>query len=84
MFCQINTFFNFEITSQLLLTSRRGLGSSLYNFAAHSRKYTFLSWLLGYVEKRFDKKVKVNSKIYDVTDWTTNKYNKHIAQYLKN
>ena len=27
--------------------------------------YTFLSWLFGYVEKRFD------DKIYDVTDWIT-------------
>ena len=27
--------------------------------------------------------VKVNSKIYDVTDWTTYNYNIHIAQYLK-
>ena len=25
----------------------------------------------------------VNFKIYDVTDWTTNIYNTHIAQYLK-
>ena len=28
-------------------------------------------------------KAKVNFKIYDVTDWTTNNYNTHIAQYLK-
>ena len=26
---------------------------------------------------------KVTFKIYDVTDWTTNNYNIHIAQYLK-
>ena len=25
----------------------------------------------------------VSFKIYDVTDWTTNNYNTHIAQYLK-
>ena len=36
-----------------------------------------------YVEKRLDKKVKVNSKIYDVTDWTAYDYNTHIARYLK-
>ena len=46
--------------------------------------FTFLSWLFGYEEKRSDKKVKINSKIYDVTVWTTNNYNTHIAQYLKN
>ena len=25
----------------------------------------------------------VNFKIFDVTDWKTNNYNTHIAQYLK-
>ena len=37
--------------------------------------FTFLSWLFGYTEKRLEKKVKVNSKIYNITDWTTNNYN---------
>ena len=37
----------------------------------------------GYLEKRLDKKAKVNCKIYDVTNWNTNNYNKHIARYLK-
>ena len=45
--------------------------------------FTFLSWLFAYVEKRFDKKAVVNFNIYDFIDWTTNKYNTHIAQYLK-
>ena len=45
--------------------------------------FTFLSWLFGYIEKRLTKKAMVNFKIYDVTDWTSNNYNKHIAQYLK-
>ena len=45
--------------------------------------FTFLSRLLGYVENRLDQPAKVDSKIYDVTYWTTNKYNAHIAQYLK-
>ena len=44
---------------------------------------TFLSWVFGYVEKWADKKVKDNFKIY-VTDWTTNNYTTHIAQYLQN
>ena len=44
---------------------------------------TFLSRLFGYLEKRVDMKVKVISKIYGVIDWTTNYYNRHIAQYLK-
>ena len=43
--------------------------------------FTFMSRLFGYVEKRLDKMV--NFKIYDVTDWTTNNWNTHIAQYLK-
>ena len=30
-----------------------------------------------------DKKLMVNFKIYDVTDWSTNNCNTHIAQYLK-
>ena len=37
-------------------------------------KFTFL-WL--YVEKRPDKKAKVNFKILDVTDWTANNYKTH-------
>ena len=45
--------------------------------------YKFLSYLLGYVEKRLDTKAKVNFKIYDVTNWTANNYSKYIAQYLK-
>ena len=41
--------------------------------------FIFLSWLFGYVEKRFDKKGKVDFKIYEVTDLTTDNYNTHIA-----
>ena len=44
--------------------------------------FKFLSWIFGYVEKRLDKKVKVNFKIYDVTDWTNN-YNTNIIEYHK-
>ena len=44
---------------------------------------TFLSLLFGYVEKRLDKKAKVNFEIYGVTIWTINKYNTHIIQYPK-
>ena len=40
----------------------------------------FLFWLFVYVEKRLDKKAKVNFKIYGGTDWTTNNYNTHIVQ----
>ena len=32
--------------------------------------FKFLSWLFGYVEKRLDKKAKVNFKNYDVIGWT--------------
>ena len=42
----------------------------------------FLSWIFGYAEKRHDKKAMVSLKMYDVTDWTANNYNTHIAQYL--
>ena len=45
--------------------------------------FIFFCCLFGYVEKRLDKKVKLNSKIYDISDWTANNYNTHIAQYLK-
>ena len=43
----------------------------------------FVSWIFGYVEKRLNKEAKVNLKIYDVIDWTTNNYNPYIVQYLK-
>ena len=45
--------------------------------------FTFLSKVFDYIEKHLDKKYVVNFKIYDVTDWTTNNYITHIAQYLK-
>ena len=35
------------------------------------------------MERNLDKKAMVNFKIHDVTVWTTNNYNTHIAQYLK-
>ena len=44
--------------------------------------FTFLYSPFGYAEKRLDKKPMVNFEIYDVTDWTSNNYNTHIAQYL--
>ena len=37
--------------------------------------FTFLSWFFGYIVRRLDNKTMVNFKIYDVTDWTTSKYN---------
>ena len=41
----------------------------------------FLSWRFGYVEKRLDKKAKVNNmEIYVVTNWTTNNCSTYIAQ----
>ena len=44
--------------------------------------FTFLLtfWLC---RTRHDKKVKVNFKIHDVKDWTTNNLNTRIAKYLK-
>ena len=45
--------------------------------------FTFLSALFSYVEKRLDKKVIINFKIYDITYWEINNYDTHIAQYLK-
>ena len=32
--------------------------------------FTFLSWLIDYVEKRLNKKARFNFTIYDVRDWT--------------
>ena len=45
--------------------------------------FQFLFWAFGRVEKRLDKKAKVNFKMYDVTNCITNNYNTHIARYLK-
>ena len=47
------------------------------------KTFKFLSWLLGPVAKRLDKKDKVNFKFYDVTAWLANNCNTHIGQYLK-
>ena len=43
-------------------------------------KFTILYWLFGYVEKRLVKKAKINFKICNVADWTTNNYNTRIVQ----
>ena len=45
--------------------------------------FTFLSWLFRYIEKRVDKKPKINFKIYDITGWTTNNFDTYIVQYIK-
>ena len=45
--------------------------------------FTYLLWLFVYVEKRLDKKAKLNFKIFDITKWTTNSYNRYIAQSFK-
>ena len=37
----------------------------------------------GSCRKQLNKKAQFNFKIYDVTNWETNNYNTHIAQYLK-
>ena len=42
----------------------------------------FCPYFFGYVEKRLDKKAKVNFKIYSVKSWETNNSNPHVAQYL--
>ena len=41
--------------------------------------FAFLSCFFYYLEKPLYNKIKVNSKIYDVTDWTANYYNTQIA-----
>ena len=46
--------------------------------------FKLFPWLFGYAGEQFDKKAKANFKIYDVTDWITNNYDRHIAQYLTN
>ena len=45
--------------------------------------FSLLSQRFGYVENQFDKKVKVNFEIYDVTEWETENYNTYIVKYLK-
>ena len=45
--------------------------------------FALLSQRFGYVENQFDKKVKVNFEIYDVTEWETENYNTYIVKYLK-
>ena len=42
-----------------------------------------LSRIFGLEEKQLDKNAKINFKIYDDTNWVTNNYNTHIAQYIK-
>ena len=48
----------------------------LFLFSRH------LNFCLDHVEKQLDYKDEANFKIYDVTTWLTNNYNKYIVQYL--
>ena len=41
--------------------------------------FKFLSWTFVHLEKRLDKKDKVNFEIDDITAWLTNNYNTHIV-----
>ena len=45
--------------------------------------FQFSFWIFGHVEKRRNKKAKVNFEIYDVTNWTTNNFDTYIARYPK-
>ena len=45
--------------------------------------FKFLFSFFVHVEKGLDSKYDIDFKIYDVTTWETNKWNTHIAQYLK-
>ena len=47
-------------------------------------KYSnFCPKFFGLVQKRLDKKAKVNFKIYVIIKWEINNYNTRIARYLK-
>ena len=45
--------------------------------------FKFLSWLIGHVEKRLDKKDKVSFKIYGVTTLLAKNFNTHTARSWK-
>ena len=45
--------------------------------------FNFLSGHFWSCKKRFDVKTNVNFKICDVTDWNTNNYNTHIADFSR-
>ena len=58
-------------------------------FISSEKLFSFLRYLqffpdsFGHIGKQLDKKSKVNFKIYDVTNWNTKNYNKHIVRYFK-
>ena len=47
------------------------------------KMFKFSSKIFGHAGKRLDQKAKFSFKVYDITDWITNNYNTHNAQYLK-
>ena len=62
---------------------------NLNNFISSEKLFLFLKYkhffpdFFSYLGKELDKKTKINVKIYDVTNWKANSFNKHIARYLK-
>ena len=65
----------FKIMSNVFISSQK-----LFSFL---RYLDFRPEFLIHAGKRLDERAKANFKLYDITDWETNNYNKHIAQHLK-
>ena len=55
---------------------------TLYILLYVTMLFYFMLKSLFVLEKRLNKKAKVNFEIYDVTEWTPNNYNAHLTQYF--
>ena len=74
-----NCFISFSEDPLQMMNMLLNPSSKLFLF---SRYLNFCLDFLVKQKKQLDQKDEVNFKMYDVTNWLTNNYNKHIAQNL--
>ena len=76
---RVNSKRDFTIDSDDLIAGRVSSLDEISRVYTLWEIFAFLSRLFGYIEKRLNNETMVNFKVYDVTDWTTNNFNTHIA-----
>ena len=68
-----------DLVKKVLLGLRRFLAIEIPLKIIKRLFVSILSWLFSHIEKQLNKKTKVSFKIYDITNWETNKYNNYIS-----
>ena len=68
-----------DLVKKVLLGLRRFLAIEIPLKIIKRLFVSILSWFFSHIGKQLNKKTKVSFKIYDITNWETNKYNNYIS-----